>query len=134
MALWRGNASEQTVLGGPSPALARALCSAELGEPVATAQLTIDGLRELFQSAALLRDSVPFATVQLLAQLANDGRVEVRSRVAEALGAYVDLYPDRIEPLLDQLGSDVSRKVRQAAASSLGMLRWQRPSGRPSGT
>src|SRR5262245_11764484 len=112
MALWRATATSPALIGGPSPALARALCAAELGEPLDTTRLPIDALRELFQSSALLRDSVPFATVQLLAQLGNDGRVEVRTRVAEALGAFVDLYPERIEPLLNKLNADVSRKVR----------------------
>src|SRR5690242_15800719 len=82
MALWRADATT-SVIGGPSPALAAALCSAELGEPQPTQRMPIDALRELFQSAALLRASVPFATVQLLAQLAGDGRVEVRAGVAE---------------------------------------------------
>jgi len=132
MALWRADATT-SVIGGPSPALAAALCSAELGEPQPTQRMPIDALRELFQSAALLRGSVPFATVKLLAQLAGDGRVEVRAGVAEALGAYVDLYPDRIGPLLTRLAADVSRKVRQSAASSLALLHWHRPVAPPFG-
>jgi HEAT repeat protein len=131
MALWRADATT-SVIGGPSPALAAALCSAELGEPQPQ-RMPIDALRELFQSAALLRASVPFATVKLLAQLAGDGRVEVRAGVAEALGAYVDLYPDRIGQLLTRLAADMSRKVRQSAATSLALLHWHRPVAPPFG-
>jgi HEAT repeat protein len=132
MALWRATATTDDN-EGPSAALARALCAAELDEDRAASGLPIDALRELFQSATALRDSVPYAAVRLLAQLASDGRVEVRTRVAETLGAFVDLYPERVEPLLLRLASDVSRKVRWAATASLGALQTRRPLTRSQG-
>jgi hypothetical protein len=132
MALWRANATS-TSAPGPSAALARALCAVELSEPIAPAQLPIDALRELFNATVLLRDSVPFATVGLLACLAGDGRVDVRTRAAEALADFVDLYPERIEVLLLKLSNDVSRKVRWAATASLAALQSRRPPRKPLG-
>jgi HEAT repeat protein len=96
-----------------------ALYAAELREPCDLERLPIDSLRELFQSAAQLRQSIPYATVCLLGRLASDMRVEVRTQVAHSLSHFVDAYPDRVEELLLLLSCDPSRKVRQAAASAL---------------
>ena len=102
--------------------LAAALVAAELDEPCDTARLSPDALRELFDAIPELRVAVPYATLRLLGRLANDPRVEVRARVASALGWLVEPYPDRVETLLLLLACDTSRKVRRAAAESLADL------------
>jgi len=102
--------------------LAAALLAAELGEPCDTQRLPSEALRELFSSMADLHVSVPYATLRLLARLANDGRVEVRAQAARAIGWFVDSHPDRVEELLLLLTCDSSRKVRAAAAESLADL------------
>jgi HEAT repeat protein len=102
--------------------LAAALLAAELGEPCDTQRLPSESLRELFSSMAELHVSVPYATLRLLARLANDGRVEVRAQAARAIGWFVDSHPDRVEELLLLLACDSSRKVRAAAAESLADL------------
>src|SRR5689334_3014162 len=90
--------------------LAAALLAAELGEPCDTQRLRSESLRELFSSMAELHVSVPYATLRLLARLANDGRVEVRAQAARAIGWFVDSHPDRVEELLLLLACDSSRK------------------------
>jgi hypothetical protein len=131
MALWHGSATPPEASEAPSAELTRALCAAELGEPQNLERLPVDALHQLFSSLAPLREAVPFATMCLLAELASDRRVDVRLRVAEALGSFVDLYAERIEPLLHRLINDVSRKVRWAATASLGALQMRRPLSRP---
>ena len=102
--------------------LAAALLAAELGDSYDTQRLPSEALRELFTSMNDLHVSVPYATLKLLSRLANDGRVEVRTETARALGWFVDTYPDRVEELLLLLACDTSRKVRAAAAESLADL------------
>ena len=102
--------------------LAAALLAAELGEAFDTQRLPSEALRELFSSMTELHVSIPYATLRLLARLANDGRVDVRTQTARALGWLVDAYPDRVEELLLLLACDSSRKVRAAAAESLADL------------
>jgi hypothetical protein len=103
-------------------ALATALLAAELGEPHDPQRLGESGLRELFTSIQELRVSVPYATLRLLARLASDPRVDVRTNVARALGWFVDGYAHRVEELLLLLACDPSRKVRAAASESLADL------------
>ncbi len=102
--------------------LAAALLAAELGEACDTQRLSSDALGELFASMSDLRVSVPYATLRLLARLANDGRVDVRAQTARALGWFVETHPERVEELLLLLACDSSRKVRAAAAESLADL------------
>lgn len=102
--------------------LAAALLAAELGEPYDTGRLPPEQLRELFASVHELRVSVPYAALRLLARLASDGRVDVRTQAARALGRFVDAYPERVEELLMVLACDSSRKVRAAAAETLAAL------------
>jgi HEAT repeat protein len=103
-------------------ALAGALLAAELGEPHDTQRLPAEALRELFSSMSELHVSVPYATLKLLSRLANDGRIDVRTQTARALGWFVVGYADRVEELLLLLACDTSRKVRAAAAESLADL------------
>lgn len=102
--------------------LAAALLAAELGEAFETQRLPTEALRELFSSMTELHVSVPFAALKLLSRLANDGRVDVRTETARAVGWFVDSYPRRVEELLLLLACDSSRKVRAAAAESLAHL------------
>lgn len=102
--------------------LAEALLAAELDHPYDTARLPPEALRELFEAIAVLRAIVPFATLRLLGRLAGDGRLEVRARVAEALGRFAADYPDPVAPLLARLACDTSRRVRAAAAESIAEL------------
>src|SRR6266545_2224292 len=118
MALWRAtNPSPK----GPSAALIEALCAAELGEPYDLGRMPIDALRELFSSTAQLCESVPYATLCLLARLACDLRLEVRTQVALALSDFAVIYPERVDELLRQLSCDGARRVRHAAALTLGV-------------
>jgi hypothetical protein len=103
-------------------ALAAALLAAELGDPYDTQRLPTEALRELFSSMNELHVSVPYAALKLLSRLANDGRVDVRTQTARALGWFVVGYADRVEELLLLLACDTSRKVRAAAAESLADL------------
>jgi hypothetical protein len=119
MALWRATAPSPK---GPSEALIEALCAAELGEPYDLKRMPIDALRELFSSTAQLRESVPFATLALLARLACDTRLEVRTQVALALSDFVTIYPDRVDELLRLLSCDGARRVRHAATITLAVL------------
>jgi hypothetical protein len=102
--------------------LASALLAAELGEPCDTQRLPMEVLQELFSSVGELRVSVPYATLKLVARLANDGRVDVRAQAARALGWLASVYPEGVEELLLMLACDTSRKVRQAAGESLADL------------
>jgi hypothetical protein len=83
--------------------LAHALCAAELNEPFPADRLPIGYVRELFHAVPHLSATVPYATLQLLARLANDRRYEVRCGVANALPWLADLYPARVEALLRRL-------------------------------
>jgi len=102
--------------------LAAALLAAELSESYDTQRLPSSALRELFSSMNELHVSVPYATLKLLSRLAMDGRVDVRTETARALGWFVDSYPERVDELLLLLACDTSRKVRAAAAESLADL------------
>jgi hypothetical protein len=102
--------------------LAEAILAAELGEPCDPTRLSPEALRELFDAIGELRVAVPYATLRLLGRLGSDPRVEVRSRVARALGWFVEPYPEDVERLLLLLACDTSRKVRRAAAESLADL------------
>jgi hypothetical protein len=119
MALWRATVPSPS---GPSEALIEALCAAELGEPHDHKRLPVDSLRELFSATAQLRESVPFATLSLLARLACDNRLEVRAQVALALSDFVELYPERVKDLLHLLSCDSARRVRHAAALTLSVM------------
>jgi hypothetical protein len=119
MALWRATSPSAKA---PSDALVGALCAAELGEPYDLVHLPIDALRELFSSTAQLRESVPYATMSLLARLACDPRLEVRTQVALALADFVTTYPDRVDELLRLLSCDSARRVRHAASMTLAVL------------
>src|SRR6478735_2331905 len=92
-------------------ALAAALLAAEMDEPYAYHRLPITAIVELSESVKTLRVSVPFATLRLLARLAEDERAEVRLHIARILTWFADLYPDRVEQLLMPLACDANKRV-----------------------
>ena len=83
--------------------LAQALCASELNQPFPADRLPLWAVRELFAAVPHLSATVPYATLQLLARLANDRRPEVRRGVANSLPWLADLYPARVESLLRRL-------------------------------
>jgi HEAT repeat protein len=102
--------------------LSAALCAAELNEAFDLDHTPSLVWAELFANVYRLRDLVPCATLRLLGRLAGDARDEVRVGAARALGAFTDSDPDRVETALLPLACDPSRRVRAAAAETLGLL------------
>ena len=102
--------------------LSSALCAAELNEPFDLDHTPSVVWTELFGSVEILRALVPCATLRLIGRLASDERDEIRVGAARALGSFVGADPERVESLLLPLACDSSRRVRTAAAETLGKL------------
>jgi hypothetical protein len=119
-------ASASGMRGSPAPIafargedrLASALCAAELGEPWGESD-DASLAAELAPAIARLRATVPFATLCLLGRLTLSRSPEVRAQVARVLPWLADLYPERVEQLLEPLACDGHRLVRAAVDGAL---------------
>jgi len=103
----------------PDP-LVDALYAAELGHTLAlTGRASLRLVDELFASLPQLRESVPYAALRLLQQLATDPRVALRAACAQALPWFSDVYPGLVEDILLPLAADSEAAVRAAAVDAL---------------
>jgi hypothetical protein len=105
----------------PDPLVA-ALYAAEVGAPLDPPDVPAHLVTELFAAIPRLRETVPYATVQLLGRLANDPRPEVRAGVARAATQLIPVYLEEVTRLLLALASDCARRVRFAAAEGLATI------------